>query len=228
MAYSFVLFLLAALLFLAGVFGPGWPPLEVWLASNFLALALAHHKGLHSMLGKQPDGALAGWSWVVFAPLLAYTQLVWHLLRFVSREPAYHVISEQLVVGRRLLPLELDTQFDNYVDLTAEFSEPRAIRLLPAYVSFPLLDAAAPSPAALHAALTSLKPGRTYIHCAQGHGRTGLFALALLLCSGTSASVDEGLSMLRTVRPGIRLNKAQRRCIDAYADQFPGRKREGG
>lgn len=195
--------------------------MEFWLAGNFLALALAHHMGLNRMLGKQPDGTIALWGWIIFAPLLFYTLLVWHLLRLTSREPAYHVISDKLVIGRRLLPSELDTEFDNYVDLTAEFSEPQAIRLSAAYISFPLLDASAPSQAALHAALASLKPGRTYIHCAQGHGRTGLFAIAYMLHYGIAESVDDSLSILRAVRPGIRLNKAQRYCAHAFAEYFP-------
>ena len=109
-------------------------------------------------------------------------------------------------------------EFDNYVDLTAEFAEPAAIRKSPAYRSFPILDGAAPSPEALRAAVAGLRPGRTFVHCAQGHGRTGLFALAVLLSSGVARSVEDGLRLLRTARPGIRLSRDQRRCIEVYAE----------
>lgn len=170
------------------------------------------------MFGKRPDGALPLWGWLIFVPMLSYMSAVWHLVRIFSREPARSVVTEQLVVGRRLLASELDGEFDNYVDLTAEFAEPSAIRRSPAYRSFPILNDAAPSPEALRAAVRSLRPGRTFIHCARGYGRTGLFALAVLLTSGVAHSVEDGLRMLRAVRPGIRLNREQHNCIQMYAD----------
>ncbi|MCX5660599.1 MAG: hypothetical protein NTW19_12885 [Planctomycetota bacterium] len=126
-------------------------------------------------------------------------------------------MSSQLVVGRRLLAREDPGEFANYIDLTAEFQEPRAFRKRPGYGAFPILDASAPSPERLHTAVSHLRPGTTFIHCAQGHGRTGLFALAVLLKSGDARTVDEGLSMLASARPAIRLNPEQMDCIRAYA-----------
>jgi protein-tyrosine phosphatase len=121
------------------------------------------------------------------------------------------------VVGRRLLAHEVVGEFANYVDLTAEFSEPSAIRRNPGYMSVPILDGSAPDPAALDQAVSRLRPGRTFIHCAQGHGRTGLFALAMLLRSGRAGSADEGLRKLQAARPGVRLSKVQLRCIERFA-----------
>jgi hypothetical protein len=51
-----------------------------------------------------------------------------------------------MTIGRRLLAQECGGGFANYVDLTAEFSEPSAIRKAPGYFSFPILDGAAPRP----------------------------------------------------------------------------------
>ena len=169
------------------------------------------------MFGKRVDGTLPWWSWVLFFPLLLYTWAVWHVVRLFSREPARSIVTEQLVVGRRLLAFELDEKFANFVDLTAEFSEPGVIRHSPSYRSFPILDSTAPTPEALHAAVASLRPGRTFIHCAQGHGRTGLFALAVFLRSGVARSVEDGLRILSAVRPAIRLSREQHRCILIYA-----------
>jgi hypothetical protein len=59
-----------------------------------------------------------------------------------------------------------------------------------------------------------------FLNCAQGHGRTGLFALAVLLSSGVVRSVDEGMRMLLAVRPAIRLSRDQRRCIETYAQKL--------
>ena len=192
--------------------------LGIVLGCDFLILAIAHWRSAHRAFGKRPDGSLPVWSWLLFFPLLIYTLAVWHLLRLVTREPAQSSITKDLVVGRRLLASEFNDEFDNYIDLTAEFSEPPRIRRSPAYRSFPILDGAAPTPEALWQAVAGLKQGRTYVHCAQGHGRTGLFALAVLLDSGAVRTIEDGLRMLTAIRPGIRLNRAQYRCIQDYAE----------
>ncbi len=217
MSYRHLLRWLGCVLVLLGLIERGWFLLVAWLGCDFLLLGIAHGQGAHRLFGKREDGTLPLWSWAVFGPLLLYTVAIWHLLRALSREPAHQVVNGQLVVGRRLLGSELHEEFENVVDLTAEFCEPSALRQPPAYRSFPILDGGAPTPEALLAAVTGLRPGRTFVHCAQGHGRTGLFALAMLLYSGSVPSVEEGLRKLQAVRPGIRLNREQRRCIEAYA-----------
>jgi hypothetical protein len=218
MGYKYLLPLLGLLLIIAGAVERGWAWLAVWPGCNFVALAYAHAKGVHRLFGKRPDGTLPPWAWLVFFPVLGYTLIVWHSHRIFNRKPPWSVITGQLVIGRRLLASELDGAFDNYVDLTAEFTEPSAIRRLPAYRSFPILNGAAPSPEALLAAIRSLKPGRTFVHCGRGYHRSALFALAMLLTSGVAPNVDDGLRMLTAARPGIRLKREQYKCIQGYVD----------
>jgi hypothetical protein len=219
MSYRYLLILLGIVLIVIGLAERGWFFFALWLGSNFLVLGIAHWRGSHTLFGKRADGMLSLWSWVVFFPLLTFTTTVWHLIRIFSREPTHNVVTDQLVVGRRLLTSEFVGEYDNFVDLTAEFSEPYAIRHSPSYRSFPVLDGAAPSPEALHAAVTGLRPGRTFIHCAQGHGRTGLFALAVLLSSGVAQNVEDGLRILSAARPAIRLSREQHECIQTYAQK---------
>lgn len=209
--------LLGIALVLLGAFQGGWALIAVWIGLDYLALAFAHYRGVHRLFGKRPDGTLPSWSWIVFLPMLAWIHATWHLARAFSRRPACSVVSDRLVMGRRLLPSELEGGFDNYVDLTAEFGEPPAIRHSSAYRSFPILNDAAPSPEALFAAIRSLTPGRTYVHCGRGYSRSALFALAILLVSSAVPDVEEGLRKLMAVRPGIRLNRAQQRCIQGFA-----------
>ena len=218
MSYRHLLTLLGIVLVVLGLIEGGWFLLAFWLGCDFLALGVAHGRGLHSVFGKRANGTLPLWSWFVFLPLLIYTTVVWHLIRLFSREPPRNAVTEQLVVGRRLLASELDGEFDNFVDLTAEFPEPPSIRSSPSYRSFPILDGGAPTPEALRAAVASLRPGRTFVHCAQGHGRTGLFALAVLLSSGVARTVEDGMRMLSEVRPAIRLSREQHKCIQIYAE----------
>jgi hypothetical protein len=216
MSYRHLLTLLGVVLVVLGLNQRGWFLLAVWLGCDFLILGIAHGRGFHGVFGKQADGTLPLWSWLLFFPLLACTSIVWHLLRQLNREQPQSIVTEHLVIGRRLLPNELDGEFENYVDLTAEFAEPAAIRRSQSYLSFPILDGGAPTHEALRQAVASLRPGRTFIHCAQGHGRTGLFALAVLLTSGVTQSIEDGLRMLTEARPGICLSQAQRKCIQVY------------
>jgi hypothetical protein len=216
-SYKYSLPILGGALVAYGLIERGWWLVVSWLGVNFMILGVAHAKGWHRILGKRPNGALAWWSWVIYLPLLTYTLGVWHLMRWLSREPRINVVTNDLVVGRRLLSSELEGEFANYVDLTGEFAEPSGVRCSPSYRNFPILDGSAPHPDTLRAAVASLKRGRTFIHCAQGHGRTGLFALAVLLHQGSVKSVEEGLQRLRAVRPGILLNRDQRECIQTYA-----------
>lgn len=157
------------------------------------------------------------WSWALFLPLLTATIVVWHLIRLISVEAAQTRVTDQLVLGRRLLPSELHEQFENYIDLTAEFTEPRAIRESAMYRNFPVLDGGVPTLEGLASVISDLRPGRTFVHCAQGHGRTALFAAALLLESDGASTVEDALEKLTASRPGMRLNPDQRRCLEAYA-----------
>jgi protein-tyrosine phosphatase len=217
MGYKHVLPVVGLLLIVLGWVDGGWALLLAWLGGDFVALGVAHWLHAHRLFGKRSDGTIPLWRWGLFLPYLAYYGAVWHLLRLLSREPACSPITKTLAVGRRLRASELEQSFDNYVDLTAEVVEPAAIRRTPAYRCFPILDGAAPTPEALRQSVTSLRPGRTFVHCAQGHGRSGLYALAILLSSGVARTVVEGLQMLRAARPGIALNREQQQCIRAFA-----------
>lgn len=218
-----MLTLLGGILIVFGLINGGWLLLAAWLGTNFVVIGIAHGRGLHGVFGKRANGSLPLWSRSLFFPLLIYTTGVWHVIRLFNSEPAKGMVTEQLAVGRRLLSSELQEQFENYVDLTAEFAEPTAIRELSSYRSFPILDGGAPTPDALLNIISSLHPGRTFIHCAQGHGRTGLFAAAILLKLGKANTVDDALRMLTAVRPGIYLNRVQSKCLDLYAEKLKSR-----
>jgi hypothetical protein len=62
---------------------------------------------------------------------------------------------------------------------------------------------------------------RMFIHSAQGHGRTGMLAVALLLEKGSSDSVEQALNMLQARRPKLRVNSAQRQFLEQCSDRKP-------
>jgi hypothetical protein len=217
MSHRYLLILLGVILVTVAIVQSSWWLFLLWPGINFIILGIAHAKNAPGIFGKKPDGTLPLSSWLIFLPLLLYTYLVWRVACLLSSEPAQNTVSEDLVVGRRLLPGEVDGEFANYVDLTAEFPEPASIRRLPSYQCFPILDGSVPRLEDLHNVIDRLRPGRTFIHCAQGHGRTGLFAIALLLKRGLASNSDEALQKLQKSRRGIRLNRVQRQCLEEFA-----------
>ena len=188
----------------------------VWSALSFGVVALGY-AGLGSkVFGKQEDGTISLGLKVINLPFLLFTWSIWHVYRLLSKEDPFNKIGDDLVIGRRLLSSEIIEDYDHYVDLTAEFEEPLPIRSSPSYHCFPILDASTPSVEDLYSATEQTQVGKTYIHCAQGHGRTGLFALALLHRRGKVNSVAEGISILKSLRPAINLNTQQEQFMSHY------------
>jgi len=202
----------------------GW--LQAWTGVNFVVLGAAHFRGYGRLYGKRRNGSLPWWSWLFFLPLHVLTYAVWHLARALFKDDKFNAITSELVVGRRLVAGEYEAGFTNYVDLTAEFRAPAAARAAPNYLSLPILDGGAPTLGDLRATLRKLQPGRTYVHCAQGRGRAALFATAWLLDSEVAATVPDALVLLKAARPGIHLNRRQRRCAESFAAELRSRKQE--
>lgn len=218
MKYAAILGLMSALLLAVGMTYPGVAWLWLWTAGSF-AIVAAGYGNAHlgpKVFGKQRDGRIAWHHKLILLPYLLFTWTVWHLYRLLDREPATNHIAEDLIVGRRLLPHEVPGEIDHYVDLTSEFDAPLAVRSLPSYLSLPILDAAVPEMAALSAACKRAAVGRVYVHCAQGHGRTGMFAAALLAERGAVQSSSQALHLLRQRRPGINWNPRQRKFMEKY------------
>ena len=113
------------------------------------------------------------------------------------------MVSDSVLIGRRLLSREMPSDIELVVDLTCEFSEPRTIRSARRYIAFPMLDAAA-LPSRLLAEFVgclAVEEGRMFIHCAQGHGRTGLITALLLIAKGDVQNADDALLKVQASRP---------------------------
>jgi protein-tyrosine phosphatase len=55
--------------------------------------------------------------------------------------------------------------------------------------------------------------GGVYVHCAQGHGRSAMVVAAMLIRRRIAVDVDDAEMIIRSVRPGARLNTGQRRMV---------------
>jgi protein-tyrosine phosphatase len=218
---KFLLFLTAAALLCVGAVlrgGAWW--LTVWPAASCVWIGIAYLLNRHDAFGKRLTGTLPAGRVLLLLPFLVYIWSIWSLLRLVLREPACHQILSDLWIGRRLLPREVPSGIERVLDLTAEFSEPAGVRDGREYIGRPLLDATAPSPQVIHEWVMELarRPGCLYIHCAQGHGRTGLLAAALLLQRGIASDAESAIGQLQAIRPDVRLNSQQSRCLSDFAE----------
>lgn len=216
MKYALLNLLLGATLGFYGIFFPALRIPLTWLGVSFAVLGVAYLLRRPALLGKRPDGTVSLWSLMALLPLHLLIHAVWNLSRLFVRENPADRICERLIAGRRLLPGEMPEDVELVVDLTSEFSEPREIRQDRDYRLFPMLDASVPEIEELRTFIASLPDVTIYVHCAQGHGRTGLFCIAFLIERGICRTPDEALEMIQAARPGVTLNSAQRTFIQRH------------
>ena len=220
MKYGFYFSILAILLGCVALMWKGLCLLLLWPAASFAVVGLGYLFFGHRVFGKRTDGTLRLGNMLFLAPFLAFLWSVWHLSRLILREDPYNEVNESIIVGRRLLSVELPAGVETVVDLTCEFNEPKALRNVSNYIAAPMLDGTALAAEDLVnlAKRVSKADGAIYIHCAQGHGRTGTFTALLLLLTRRASSVEEALAKLQEARPAVRISSAQRAVLDSASE----------
>lgn len=123
------------------------------------------------------------------------------------------------LIGRRLLRHEYPTGIASVADLTCELAASLPAHAPVTYFGFPILDGGCPRSTELLSNVRVILglPKPLYVHCAQGHGRTGLVAAAILLAAGTPLRLTARSS--KFVRPVqvVRINGRQRRALEEFA-----------
>lgn len=188
----------------------------LWSGVSFLIVAAGYGGMGAKVFGKRADGTIGWWGVVLLLPYLLLTWSLWHLQRWLSREPCYHQITPNLWLGRRALRHELPEGVNLIVDLTAEFAAPRGVKEERAYLCIPTLDSSVPERREFERALQTILDftGGVYIHCANGHGRSVTLALAVLMASGNMETLGQAEAYLKQIRPGIDLHPRQKRLLE--------------
>lgn len=217
MKYGMFFLILTVLLTAVAFIHCGWWFLLLWPALSFGIVAIGYLAFGPRVFGKTKSGLLSPINQLVLLPYLVYLWSVWYLLRIVRREPPVNQLTEQLFIGRRLFSTELPNDIDYVIDLTCEFNEPKGLRS-GGYFSYPILDGLVPSIDQLHQWIeqTAALDGAILIHCAEGHGRTGMFAAMLLVYLDHSQTTDAALQLIQTKRPLVRLNSQQLRMLQEF------------
>lgn len=194
----------------------GWSLLLGWPAVSFAVVGMAYFLGDARVFGKRDDGSRYWLATAALLPYLLFAHLVWLAQISLSAEPAASVVNDWLVISRRLRSHELPPQIAQICDLTCELTDPARFRLRDSYVCHPILDAGAADAARLAAFAKLLPPsdaGKLLIHCANGHGRTGMFAAIWLLAHGFATSADDAVEAVQKARPGVSLRRRQYHLI---------------
>jgi len=208
----------AALVYLAWREG-GWAWLLLWPAASFAVVAAGYAIIGPRAMGKDDAGDFRWWSRIVLLPFRMFVIFGWYVARLFTRGPASHEIMPRVWLGRRVTADELPPGCDVVIDMTSEIAVPRRVRDgLRRYLCVPTLDRGIPEVAAAQAALDEAAQvasggGGVYIHCAQGFGRSAALVAALLIRRGECRDVDEAEARLRTLRPGVKLTRQQRRFV---------------
>jgi protein-tyrosine phosphatase len=184
-----------------------WGALLLWPALA-LAIVASAYFGLGPLVFHKAEGRMHWSAGLVLAACLIGQQL--SLLYYRRQCRPWDKVEPEVWIGRILSDYEATEAVrlgvTAVLDLTAEFSEPKAFRAL-VYRNIPILDLTAPSLDQLREMATFIgdqsRRGIVYVHCKIGYSRTAGAAAAYLLQTGKASGVNEAIAMLRQVRPSI-------------------------
>lgn len=221
MKYGFLFLLLAIVLGGAAVRGGPWTWILFYPAFSFVVVASAYVCSAPVLFGKRLDGRRSATGTLLLMPYLVYVAAVWNIIRLLSREPKIRNLNDEIVLSRRLLGHERPSNIASAVDLTCEFTEPSESWSGSSYLCYPMLDGTATTATGIGGLVDEIMtlPRPVLIHCAQGHGRTGLVAAAVLLRMGKAQNASEAIAIVREARPGVRLNSLQRSLLEQLIER---------
>ncbi len=206
----------------------GWAVGYVWHIATVVSLwALAILGILYASymenepwcFGKREDGTISIVGRFVFFP---YFFILWvrHLIIVqLSHENPYDELCEGVFIGSYPRNGRIPEGTKVSVDLMAEAAASKLERkTIEHYVAFPILEAGIRSVEDLIQCIDALPETGVYIHCAQGHGRTGFFTCAYLLRRGKVQTLPQALEWLRRVRPKAKLRQGQIAFLEAHVN----------
>ena len=183
----------------------------VWPALNSSYFGTAYVFNAPKLFLKSKAGKIPLPVILVNLPWLLFQNIIWNIERLVSNENPYDRIDgTNITIGRRLQTDEYPNDIDVVVDLTCEFTEPKLDSS--AYINLACLDGVALNSSTrkeIRALLPIIENKNIYIHCAQGHGRTAMVAIEILILTNVCRSFDEAQQMVLRSRPKAKMSKRQ-------------------
>lgn len=217
--YSFTFLLLSAICILFAISYDSIISTVVLIpvASAFAMIAGIYVIREPKLMGKRSDGHTTLLAIALLFPFRLFNSFALWLFRVTENAPPWAEVIPNLLLGRKLTTQEANQlPVTRVLDLTSEFNECRSLRNRE-YFCVPMLDGLTPSLAQLDQAVSwlrsSVKQGQTYVHCALGHSRSATVVVAYLLLEQQVNSLNNAITLVQSVRPGVRLSRAQRKTI---------------
>jgi membrane-associated phospholipid phosphatase len=194
-----------------------WGWLLLWPAIA-MGLVAAAYFSLGPAIYAKHNGRVPLSTRVLFAPVLLGQWLSWLYYRRQCR--AWDEVAPHVWIGRQLTEWEareaVGAGVVAVVDLTAEFSAPRAF-LEVEYRNFAVLDLTAPPRELVAEAVAFVREqsarGVVYVHCKIGYSRSAAIVGSYLIATGEAPTADEAMARLRAVRPSIVIRPEAERVI---------------
>jgi predicted protein tyrosine phosphatase len=209
-----------------------WPVLGLALLWPALSLGAvsASYLGLGPRVYGKRHGQVPSLRWILLAPVLLGQRA--SLAYYLRRSHPWDAVTPKLLVGARLDSRQASRLGQQGItavlDLTPDFSEPKALRAL-RYMNLPVLDLTAPSPRELDEAVAfvrnGIEDGRVYVHCKIGYSRSAAVVGAYLLHEGVADTVEGAVDLLRKARPGIVVRPEVWLALHRYAAGLRARRK---
>lgn len=191
-----------------------------WASLSLAGTGLAYLINWTGAFGKRADGTMGALHVVLWWPFLLFVRLVHEAQRLLMGEAPSDEVAPGLWVGRRPRGHELPAAVALVVDLCAELPAAPGVAGATShrYLASPTLDATSPLPVALAEVVAAIldAEGPVLVHCAAGHGRSAAVAAAAAIARGDFPDLPAAERRLRERRRWIRLNREQRRAIEAF------------
>src|SRR5713101_7637751 len=199
----------AAAIFLFA-FAPIFWPLSalVFWPSLSLGIVAGAYFGRGPRTFRKTNGTLPWSARFVLGPCLLGQYL--SLLHYRRRCRPWDEVIPNIWIGRKLSNREargaVRSGVTAVLDLSAEFSEARAFRVIN-YRNIPILDLTAPSVEQLWEMggfiAEHSETGIVFVHCKIGYSRSAAAVAAYLIMSGKASNAEEAITMIRRARPSI-------------------------
>ncbi|NVK26359.1 MAG: dual specificity protein phosphatase family protein [Gammaproteobacteria bacterium] len=201
--------------------------LFLWLALSFSLVSIAYLTDRPEIFRKSNDGHIPSYIRWGFIPFLLGVSLYNFWIRKKDTVPAIQKIDDNLYLGRRLLPSDLEQLSElgitAILDVTAEFDglESSSNQKQFDYLNIPVLDHKTPSIDKVKHAIRWINAqmsdgGSVVIHCALGRGRSVFVMAAFMLSRDPESSVSDVLAEINRIRKTARLNKSQEKALTTF------------
>ena len=242
MKYALTFTLLGLALVALSISSRTW--LLTWFGVCFLTVASAFGWFGPNVLGKRENGKITPIFQILLLPYFLMTWILWHIQRLLTTESPVNEICHGIWLVRRPVSKEIPTGVTLVIDMTAEFPASRNVLDNYHYRCLPTLDCDAPTVEQLRlvAMQATTNQGDVLVHlvlalleveavrdegvvvaCSAGlpgadRLGAGQDVPAILILQDTVSGVEEAISLVKSRRPSIEINKAQQQVLETLAN----------